>query len=138
MAQIQSKLDGSNIQHQTKLTMVLNPESLGKVSIELVNTKEGMIAQMTVASSEVKELLDKSIDGLKSSLAAQGVNVENVSVKTAESAHQELDYTEQESNEHSHQQKNKQNRDSDSQSETFEDIVAKGLNKDEASETTEA
>lgn len=61
--------------------MVLNPESLGKVSIQLINTKEGLSAQFTVATQEARNLIMKGLDGLKDTLMSHGVSVDNVSVK---------------------------------------------------------
>lgn len=73
-----------NLHNGSKVNIVLNPESLGKVSIQLLSTKEGLTAQFTVTTQEAKDLLTKGLDGLKDTLAAQGIGVENVSVKIAE------------------------------------------------------
>ena len=73
----------------SKVTIVLRPESLGKISIELVNGKGGLTAQMTTDNPQVKEVLDKNLDGLKNSLGNQGVNVNNVSVKVTETQKQD-------------------------------------------------
>ena len=77
---------------------MLNPESLGKVSVQLINTKEGLSAQFTVASQDAKNLIMKGLDGLKNTLVANGVSVDNVSVKLNETQESEYnaDWTEQE------------------------------------------
>lgn len=82
----------------SKLEIVMNPESLGKVAIQLINTKEGLTAQFTAATVEARNLLMKGLDGLKESLVSQGVNVDNVSVKLSETQEGEYnsDWTEQE------------------------------------------
>jgi flagellar hook-length control protein FliK len=64
--------------------MILKPESLGRITLELVNSKEGLTAKMMTESSQVKELLDKSLDGLKNTLSSQGINVNNVEVKVSQ------------------------------------------------------
>ena len=87
-----------NMNTGSKVNIVLNPESLGKVSLQLINTKEGLSAQFTVATQDAKNLIMKGLDGLKDSLLAQGVNVDNVTVKLSETQESEYnaDWTEQE------------------------------------------
>ena len=87
-----------NMNTGSKVNIVLNPESLGKVSVQLINTKEGLSAQFTVATQDAKNLIMKGLDGLKDSLLTQGVNVDNVTVKLSETQESEYnaDWTEQE------------------------------------------
>lgn len=87
-----------SIQGHSKVNIVLNPESLGKVSVQLINTKEGLSAQFTVATQEARDLLTKGLDGLKETLTAHGVGVDNVSVKVNDTQKSEYDadWTEQE------------------------------------------
>ena len=95
--QITKHLEG--LQNNSKVNIVLNPESLGRVNIQLLTTKDGSLtAQFTVTTQEAKELLMKGLDGLKESLVAQGVGVDNVSVKISEGQKSEYnqDWTEQE------------------------------------------
>ena len=77
--QITKQMEG--MYNGSKINMVLNPESLGKVSIQLINTKEGLSAQFTVATQEARNLIMKGLDGLKDTLMSHGVSVDNVSVK---------------------------------------------------------
>lgn len=86
-----------NLQNNSKVSIVLNPESLGKLDIQLLTTKEGLSAQFTVATQEAREILMKGLDGLKESLTSHGVGVDNVSVKVAEGQKSEYkqDWTEQ-------------------------------------------
>lgn len=84
MSQVHSQLDKLQDEATTKVTIVLKPENLGKINLELTSGKDGITARMTTDSAQVKELLDKNIDGLKNSLGTQGVNVNNVTVKVAE------------------------------------------------------
>lgn len=94
--QISKQLEGLN--NNSKVNIVLNPESLGKVSVQLINTKEGLSAQFTVATQDARNLIMKGLDGLKDTLMAHGVSIDNVTVKmneTQESGYQ-ADWTEQE------------------------------------------
>ena len=67
--------------NNSKVSIVLNPESLGRVNIQLVNSPDGLSAQFTVASNEVRDLLMKGLDGLKDTLASHGVGIDNISIK---------------------------------------------------------
>lgn len=93
--QISKQLEG--MYNNSKLNMVLNPGTLGKLNLQLVNTKDGIMAQFTVTSQETRDILMKGLNGLKETLLAQGVNVDNVSVKLENTeSDSETDYTEQE------------------------------------------
>ena len=87
-----------NLQNGSRVNLIMNPESLGKVSIQLINTEEGLSAQFTVATQDAKNLIMKGLDGLKETLLAHGVNVDNVTVKLNEAQDSEYnsDWTEQE------------------------------------------
>lgn len=94
--QITKQMEG--LQNNSKVNIVLNPESLGKVTIQLIKTGEGLSAQFTVANQEVRDMLMKGLDGLKETLTAHGVGVDNVSIKMNETQKSEYnaDWTEQE------------------------------------------
>ena len=108
--QIARQLEG--LQNNSKVSIVLNPESLGKVDINLLNTKEGLIAQFTVTSQEAKDLLMKGLDGLKDTLVSHGVAVDNVSVKVSDSQKSEYneDWTEQENSENNRREQEDSNK----------------------------
>jgi len=113
LAQINKQLDGLKEEGTTKVTIVLRPESLGKISLELVNGKDGLTAKMTTDSQQVKELLDKSLNSLKDTLSNQGVSVNNVSVKVNETQKQDSMFSfneqtgQQQQNSHNSEQTNK-------------------------------
>lgn len=96
LEQITKQLDG--LHGSSKVNLVLNPDSLGKVSVQIVNTKEGVSAVFTASTQEAKNLIMKGLDGLKDSLVSQGVSVDNVSVKLEETQQSRYnsDWTEQE------------------------------------------
>lgn len=91
ISQINSKLSEVKDDSTTKVTIVLKPENLGKINLEMVNGKDGFTASLTAESPQVKELLDKNLEGLRNTLSSQGVNVNNVTVKVAETQRQSSD-----------------------------------------------
>ncbi len=122
IAQIHTKLQALNSTNNTKLSMVLNPESLGKVSIQLTNTSDGMLAEFTVASQQVKDILDSSLHQLKDTLSAQGVHVNDVSVKVSHSENNaQMDYTEQENSDSNKQNPEEQQKHKEQDNNKFEE-----------------
>lgn len=121
--QITKQMEG--LQNSSKVNIVLNPESLGKVSIQLIKTGEGLSAQFTVASQEVRDMLMKGLDGLKEALISQGVGVDNVSVKLNETQKSEYnaDWTEQEGSRGGNKEQG-QSKQGKENNETFEQMMA--------------
>lgn len=91
LSQINNKLTSFKDDGTSKVSIVLRPENLGKINLELVNTKEGLTAQLTTDNPQVKQILDKSIDSLKENLSNQGVGVSSVTVKVDETQKQSAD-----------------------------------------------
>lgn len=83
LSQINNKMQAQNINGTKKITLQLTPESLGKITIEIMKGKDGLQAKMLTDNFQVKEMLERNIDGLKATLSNQGVTVNNVSVKVA-------------------------------------------------------
>lgn len=110
----------------SKVNIVLNPESLGKVSLQIMNTQGGLSASFTVSSNEVRDILMKGIDGLKESLLAQGVAVDNINIKVAESEESSYnpDWTEQE-NSNSREEQNPKHKNKDDKE--FTEIISKSI-----------
>ena len=131
LAQIHSKLQMMNSTSNAKLTMVLNPESLGKVSIQLMNTKDGLTAELQVASQTVKDILDSNLSNLKDTLSAQGVQVNDMSVKVSQPENSaDMDYTEQEGNGGNKQEQDKRHQEQEKEKE-FEKMFSKFQNDEE-------
>ena len=84
LSQINNKLTLPQDNTVNKVNIILQPEQLGKVSVEITQTKEGIVAKLIADTAQVKDLLDKSVESLKNTLASQGVNVNNISVKVEE------------------------------------------------------
>lgn len=82
--QVTNKINSANIAANQKVSVVLRPENLGKLQIEIVNTKDGIVANLTTANYQVKEALDKNIESLRQSLNSQGVNVNSLNIKVDE------------------------------------------------------
>jgi flagellar hook-length control protein FliK len=111
--------------------MVLNPGTLGKVNLQLVNTKDGLTAQFTITTQEARELLMKGISGLKDSLLSQGVSVDNISVKMEEQnkSDSNYDWTEQEGSRGGNKQQSSQKQQKE-QEKPFEQMMFE-LNNDD-------
>ena len=121
-----------NLQNNSRLNIVLNPESLGKVSLQIINTKDGLSAQFTVTSQEAREVIAKELDTLRNSLASQGVNVNNVTVKLNESQSSgyNADWTEQEGSRGGNKEQKGSNKNSKEQ-EHFEQTMFTAQNNEE-------
>lgn len=84
LEQIRTRMNISGKNGMQRITIGLTPESLGKLNIEITKGQNGISAQILADNPQAKEILDKNLDGLKSVLQSQGVNVNNVNVKVAE------------------------------------------------------
>lgn len=110
LSQVTTKFEQLQQQAGSKVSIVLQPESLGRVSVEIMNTKDGIVAKMTTDTQQVKELFDKSIESLKSNLSAQGVNVNNIKVEcTHESTNNAMNFERDQFNQSFNNQQNGHN-----------------------------
>lgn len=127
--QISKQLD--KMYNNSKLSIILNPEKLGKVNLDITTLKGGLTAQFTVTTQEARDILMKGLDGLRESLLAQGVSVDNVSVKLEETENEyNPDWTEQENSQggNKHQGARKQK----DESKLFEEIIGTELESEES------
>lgn len=94
--QITKQMD--SLQNNSKVSIVLNPEALGKVTVQLVKSSEGLSAQFTTTTQEAKELLMRGLNDLKETLTSNGIGVNDVNVKINETQENSYnaDWTEQE------------------------------------------
>ena len=119
-----------SLKTSSKLTMTLNPETLGKINLQILNSKDGLSAQFTVMTNDARELLMKGLDGLKESLLAHGVNVDNISVKVSDTKEPyNPDWTEQENSENSNKEQQRQKHE-EKEKGLFEKTIAKNLDKE--------
>ncbi|MBR2068637.1 MAG: flagellar hook-length control protein FliK [Candidatus Gastranaerophilales bacterium] len=66
-----------------KLTLVLRPNDLGRLSIELTTDKNGLTTQIIAQNEHVRNYIEKNIHTLRSQLTEAGVNVNSIQIKTA-------------------------------------------------------
>ena len=86
--QIGTKMQDLPETGQSKVTIILKPEHLGRIQLEILNTGDGITARMLTENQQVKELLDKNMETLKSQLGAQWVNVNNIKVENTQQTSQ--------------------------------------------------
>ncbi len=65
-----------------KLTMVLRPNDLGRLSIELIKNNDGLSTNILAQNDDVRIYIEKNINNLRQQLADAGVNVNNIQIKT--------------------------------------------------------
>lgn len=95
-SQIQQKIESSEILNQIneklsdlknsvtqKLTMVLRPNDLGRLSIALSTNKDGLTTNIIAQNEDVRQYIEKNIDNLRKQLISAGINVNNIQIKTA-------------------------------------------------------
>lgn len=113
------------------IKMVLNPESLGKVNLQIINTKDGLSAQFTVTTNEARNLLMKGLDGLKETLITSGIGVDNLSIKLAETEESSYnpDWTEQGDSQNQGQNFSRQQRE-EKEKGLFEKTIAENMKND--------
>ena len=66
-----------------KLTMVLRPNDLGRLSIELTQNQNGLTTHIMAQNEDVRAYIERNIDSLRQQLTDAGVNVNNIQIKTA-------------------------------------------------------
>lgn len=86
MNQINDKLATFKSNTNDKIEIILKPENLGKVNVEIQSVKGIISATLVAENQQVKELLEKNIDSLRNNLNSQGLNLNNVSIKVEESS----------------------------------------------------
>lgn len=85
MNQITDKMSAFKSNTTDKIEIILKPENLGKVNVEIQSVKGAITATIVAESQQVKEVLEKNIDSLRNNLNSQGVNLNNLNVKVEES-----------------------------------------------------
>lgn len=119
-----------SLKTNSRLSIVMNPESLGKVNLQLINTKDGISAHFSVASNEIKDILMKGLDGLKESLLAHGINVDSVSVKINETEEPyNPDWTEEQDSKQNNREQGKQKQE-EKEKGLFEKTISKSIDKE--------
>lgn len=84
MNQITDKVSVVKAGSNEKIEIILKPENLGKVNVEIQSIKGVISATLIAENKQVKELLEKNIETLRNNLSSQGLNLNNLSVKVEE------------------------------------------------------
>lgn len=66
----------------SKLVIKLNPENLGSIRIEIVQSQTALVAKLHVQNEQVKSLIESQLSGLKQSFAAQNVQVDRFEISS--------------------------------------------------------
>jgi len=65
-----------------KLTMILRPNDLGRLSIELTSDKNGLTTHIMAQNEDVRNYIEKNIQSLRQQLTQAGINVNSIQIKT--------------------------------------------------------
>ncbi len=83
MSQIGEKLTQLKDGSSHKLTMVLRPNDLGRLSIELTSGNLGLTTNILAQNEDVRQYIEKNIHTLRQQLSDAGINVNSIQIKTA-------------------------------------------------------
>ncbi|MBQ2983839.1 MAG: flagellar hook-length control protein FliK [Candidatus Gastranaerophilales bacterium] len=123
---IQQMKDGSN----ARMTLVLRPNDLGRLSIELSTNHLGLTTNILAQNEDVRNYIEKNIDALKQQLSEAGVNVNTIQIKTAgqegSSTYEGNNHFAQQQNENNNQQNQNQKQDTQQQKAKQEYITSLG------------
>ncbi|MBE5925839.1 MAG: flagellar hook-length control protein FliK [Lachnospiraceae bacterium] len=102
--QIVDEIRASVNENVSSIEMQLNPESLGKLNIQLVSRNGEVTANIVAQSENVKEVIESQITMLKDTLLEQGIKIEAVEVTVASKGFEE-NFENQERGNEEHKQK---------------------------------
>lgn len=94
--QISSRMQIQRQAGINRIELQLEPESLGRVRLELELENTELTARLLVDNEQVRNYLEQNLDGLRSSLLRQGFNVGEIQIESRELAYQEHYYPQQE------------------------------------------
>ena len=83
MQTIMNKMQLSNAQGVTRLTLKLYPENLGTIRIELVQNDGVLTARLLASTAHGRELLDSQVHQLKQAFAQQNIQLERLDIAQA-------------------------------------------------------
>lgn len=66
-----------------KLNLVLRPNDLGRLSIELTSDKNGLTTSIVAQNEAVRSYIERNISALRTQLTEAGINVNSIQIKTA-------------------------------------------------------
>lgn len=133
--QISNKLTDLSNQNGKKLTMVLRPNDLGRLSIELTTNKDGLTTNIIAQNEDVRNYIEKNINSLKQQLSDAGINVNNIQIKTAgqeNSTKYEGSFNQNQQNDNQNNSQNNKQNDNQNQQNKQQDweIITSNMNYD--------
>ena len=84
--QLKDKISSDISTNKSQVSIVLRPDNLGKVNINLVSQNGVLTAQITAENTQVKDILTKGLETLRQNMAEQGINVGKMFVNVQESS----------------------------------------------------
>ncbi|WP_246218242.1 flagellar hook-length control protein FliK [Litoribacterium kuwaitense] len=92
-----------------RLTIQLQPEHLGQVTVRLQQSPQGIIALVTAHAAQTKELLEQNVHQLRHALSQQHVQIDRIEFTTVEESDQHLqkgsdEQSQQQSKEQQHEE----------------------------------
>lgn len=89
-AQVVEQFKGNYSPETKEMQIQLKPESLGKIDLKLSYENNELVGRMLVESEAVRSQLENSLQGLKSDLIKQGINIEQFKIETAKNSPQQV------------------------------------------------
>lgn len=83
--QIKDKISSETTENKSQINIILKPENLGKVNINIISQNGTLTAQITAENSQTKDILNKNLETLRQTLTEQGVQVGKMVVQVQES-----------------------------------------------------
>lgn len=83
MNQVTNKITQLKDSSAQKLTLVLRPNDLGRLQIELTSNQNGLTTQIMAQNEQVRAYIEKNIDSLRLQLSENGVNVNSIQIRSA-------------------------------------------------------
>ncbi len=80
MTQLLDKIQIVNLKDGTQITIDLDPQDLGKLSLRIIETGGVIKGDITVENDKVKQLVENQLESLKQALAEKGITVSEFSV----------------------------------------------------------
>jgi len=84
LEQVNKKITSDVANNKSQVNIILRPENLGRVNLNISSQNGVLTAQITAESPQVKDMLNKGLETLRQNLADQGVNVGKLVVNVQE------------------------------------------------------
>ena len=126
--QIADKLSGALENGESRMEIQLTPESLGKVTVELIRSADGSLSILLNAENrETRELLGKHINALQEAIVDRGQQNVQIQVNRGEEAQEQRDMQQDLKDGHNGRNDQRQNRQEENSNEDFLQQLRLGL-----------